>query len=170
MGANTMVVDIDKLCLESFNVKDNQNKYQILKYEKLCKRYGQLDLIKICENQGKGKVIDGLKHLKTLKKLGFKKVKCLYFGKLDDVEYTSLRLSFNYNFNRIDNIGISEHFSTVVKNQIDISNISIKTGIEKQVIQRLSDLLDFDWDKFQRKTDEINNQVDIFKDLEEHGE
>jgi hypothetical protein len=156
------MVEITKISDEGYSVKENENDLQSYKFKTMVEQYGQFNTVKICKNNGTFKIIDGLKLFKILKELKYEKVNCFYIGKCDDLELASMRIFFNYNYERKDYIGISKTISSCLENENDIKNFSIKTCLTIDEVKRFKGLVNFDWKEFMREDPNKGSQIDMF--------
>jgi len=156
------ILKTKKLISSDKHIVEKLDKNVILSIDKITKKIGQYRLVIVCEDEDGYLVVDGNKHLQSLKRNGIKEVFCCNLGKLEDGEYEMYRLAFNIHQTRLKYLDIAEVITQLKQKDIKLTTISNRTGIDLQSIERYSTLLDFDWDEFNKK--QFNEQINPFED------
>ena len=131
------------------DVVDPHSEDKMLSFKAL-KNEGQYKSIMVCEVGDAYLVVDGSKYFDTLKKSGIKKILVYNCGKLSREEYLYRRLILNINQERLSYLNIAKHIKELVDSKIKITNISNRTSLKLQEVERFSTLLDFNWDEFNK--------------------
>tara|TARA_B100000953_G_scaffold300250_1_gene304407 strand:+ start:4315 stop:4797 length:483 start_codon:yes stop_codon:yes gene_type:complete len=145
--------------VDIINAKGNINskliKQQVHAFDIAFKLHGQIRPL-IVRKVNKGhQVVDGQKMLLDLRKKGISEVFCVNLGKLTDSEYIFMRIVLNIHRSRLDYIGAAELISEINNDGFNINSISTRIGLSSIDTERYAELLDFDWDDFNKRTNEI---------------
>lgn len=159
--AKFKMVGIQHLTTADSSVRQNPDPLVEERLSKFIDKYGQTQAVVIANVDGKVGIVDGNKMLTQLKKNGAEQVLCCILGKMTKDEYLSYRILLNYHQQRIDFIGVAEMINQIAENQHQVNSVSTKTAIDVKDVERFKTLLDFDWDEFDKKTDE-SGQVSMF--------
>lgn len=121
----------------------------------------QYKSIMICTVGEKFLIVDGNKYFQFLKKSGVKKVLVYNCGKISRQEYLLKRIALNINQERLEYLNISKHIKELSESGVKLTTISNRTGLSLQSVERYSNLLNFDWDEFNKK--QFNEQTNPFE-------
>lgn len=141
-------------------LKVNEDKHIEHIVEQHFRNYGQLKIPIICVVDGKVRVVDGMKYLKTTSKI-VKEIKVNYIGGLDLKTFITLRLYMNFTNQRTHYINIAKAVSKIIINVQDINSVANGTNLTPIEVERYSELLEFDWSTFSKQ--EINkDHLELF--------
>lgn len=143
-------VKVSEISKPLFNVVEYLDTTKDFLFSNLTKNHSQYKSILICQVDGNLLVLDGYKYLQILKKNKFKKVYCFNIGKIDLKQYLVYRILLNIHLERLDYLGIAAIVNTIT-NQSSIGSISSATGMDEKEVERYSQLLNFNWDKFKKE-------------------
>jgi hypothetical protein len=155
------MVKINQISKSEFNITETK-KDLIYKYEQFINKFGPFKMLVVCEiDENQYRIIDGNKVFNEYLKNGHEKVLVYNLGKLSYEYEIGYRILLNYNFDRLDYIGIAEAINKICTNQAEINVASNITGISITDVERYKTLLEFDWNEFVNQRIETN-QIDIF--------
>jgi hypothetical protein len=145
--------------LAELELKENEDE----NIEHLCithfKKFGQLKIPIICVVDGKVRVIDGMKYMRTISNHA-DEVMVNYIGELDLFDFYVLRIYMNFTNQRTHFINIAKLVSEIVGNAIDKQKIANRTNLTPVEVDRYNELLNFDWDEF-RRTEIDESQIKL---------
>ena len=169
-------VDIKDLIYADWNYKSNGTEEQI---DKLCnsiKEDSSVGVLAVRELDKEFEVIDGNHRLTAVKRLGWKKVPCENFGDISKGKAITIARRRNHQWFEDDLLAYSDIFKNDVLKEFTIDQLDTFMPDSKEEMQRIADLIDFDWSQFdpngelpdeELKTIKVVVNEDVYKNWQE---
>lgn len=151
--ARIRVLKIKEIRLDEPRLKKPHEDDFNYKQKVFIKKYGQFYIPLVAKVGDTYRVIDGLGFIKNYQNSGYEEITCNIVSEdpITTRDFISFRLFFNIKKTRLDHISIAEIISSLFKTKQDFRQLSHRTNISEDDIEKYAKLLDFDWEEFARK-------------------
>lgn len=160
-GNKMGLIKIDLITIHPEEVKEKEH-YFMLKLEKSLQKHGQLKAVIVCEDE-EGKIIclEGRKVVEVAKKLNWEEVLCINVGKKDAHEQIEIIVQMAKEFFLIDYIQAGRMLQMIVE-KYSVQDIAHTTPFTTDQIEHLTEMLQFNWDEFNEKQQNLPGQTSLF--------
>lgn len=154
---NFIEIETSKLVKADWNYKEDNEKL-LEKLKSNIKRNGQIENIIIRElDTGFFEVVNGNHRFEALKQLGIEKIIAYNLGKITLSQAQRIAIETNETRFETDRIKLGETLKEISSDFL-LDDLEKTMPFNEEELKNLVELVDFDWDQYQEKTEEINGK------------
>jgi len=160
---NILQIPMNELIPAEWNYKTDGTPEQITKLAESIKHDNSAGVLAVRKVEGNYEVIDGNHRLKAIQQIGWESVPCEDFGWISKAEAILISRRRNFQWFEDDTVKFAQLFKDFVLPDISIEEMEKFMPETREELENLEKLLVFDWDQFQRKGKDEDDELVTIK-------